>query len=310
MNTLPEVFESAIVDLVPVSPESLQRQVNAIQKAMEQVMKEGTHYGVIPGCKEKSLYKAGAEKINLLFRLVPEFSFETNNLPNGHLEIITTCYLHVSHLKGPIVGQGVGSASTLESKHRYRSGEGQDTGVLVPKEYWTNRDISLIGGKGHMAKKVDGAWHVFKMTEKVENPDIADQYNTVRKMSKKRSMVDATITATAASDIFTQDIEDMPDLDVTPTQEAPKAQQQEAQKPTEQASAETDDVITFGKHKGERWDNLTNDYLNWMVSNAKDVKYSTRALAELDRRKDNQTIPSAWNDDNYNFPTEENEAAQ
>jgi hypothetical protein len=42
-----------------------------------------------------------------------------------------------------------------------------------------------------------------------ENPNIADVYNTVLKMAKKRSHVDATITACAASDIFTQDVEDM-----------------------------------------------------------------------------------------------------
>jgi hypothetical protein len=41
-----------------------------------------------------------------------------------------------------------------------------------------------------------------------ENPDIADLYNTVLKMAKKRAFVDATITATAASDFFTQDVED------------------------------------------------------------------------------------------------------
>lgn len=42
-----------------------------------------------------------------------------------------------------------------------------------------------------------------------ENPDLADTYNTVLKMAKKRAHVDAVITACAASDIFTQDIEDI-----------------------------------------------------------------------------------------------------
>jgi len=42
-----------------------------------------------------------------------------------------------------------------------------------------------------------------------ERQDIADMYNTVLKMAKKRSLVDAILTATAASDIFTQDIEDI-----------------------------------------------------------------------------------------------------
>jgi hypothetical protein len=35
--------------------------------------------------------------------------------------------------------------------------------------------------------------------------------NTVLKMAKKRAQIDLTLTATAASDVFTQDIEDMPD---------------------------------------------------------------------------------------------------
>jgi hypothetical protein len=37
----------------------------------------------------------------------------------------------------------------------------------------------------------------------------ADVYNTVLKMAKKRAFVDATLNASGASDIFTQDIEDM-----------------------------------------------------------------------------------------------------
>jgi len=44
---------------------------------------------------------------------------------------------------------------------------------------------------------------------KAENPDIADVYNTVLKIAKKRAHVDAIITVTAASDIFIQDVEDL-----------------------------------------------------------------------------------------------------
>jgi len=40
-------------------------------------------------------------------------------------------------------------------------------------------------------------------------PDPADVENTILKMAQKRAMVAATLSATAASDIFTQDIEDM-----------------------------------------------------------------------------------------------------
>ena len=39
----------------------------------------------------------------------------------------------------------------------------------------------------------------------------ADIANTVLKMAKKRAQIDLTLTATAASDCFTQDVEDLPE---------------------------------------------------------------------------------------------------
>ena len=65
-------------------------------------------------------------------------------------------------------GAGVGSCSTMETKFRYRWQGGQ----------------------------------------RVEFDNPADYYNTVLKMAKKRAHVDAILTATAASDCFTQDVED------------------------------------------------------------------------------------------------------
>jgi hypothetical protein len=44
------------------------------------------------------------------------------------------------------------------------------------------------------------------------NDKLPDQYNTVLKMSNKRALVAAVLNTTAASDIFTQDIEDMPEF--------------------------------------------------------------------------------------------------
>ena len=68
----------------------------------------------------------------------------------------------------------------------------------------------MIGGKGFTVKKVDGqGWMVAKGGEKVETDNPADHYNTVLKMAKKRALVDAVLTTTAASDIFTQDLEDL-----------------------------------------------------------------------------------------------------
>lgn len=155
-----------------LSVNDIRAQVNKIQALMKEIMHKDEHFGVIPGTKKPSLYKPGAEKLGLAFRLAPDFDVKRNDLDDGHREYEVICTLY--HMPtGNKVGQGVGNCSTLESKFRYRN-------------VWENG-----------------------VKTKVENPDIADVYNTVMKMAKKRAHVDAMITACAASDIFAQDLEDV-----------------------------------------------------------------------------------------------------
>lgn len=165
-----------VVDVEISEPHSLveiKRQVNLIQQIMKDVMQEGQHYGVIPGCGKKAcLLKPGAEKISLTFKLRPVIGngdIIIDTLPNGHKEYTVHC--HILNYSGVEMATGIGSCSTMEKKFRYR------------KNYATGKQE--------------------------ENPDIADVYNTVLKMAKKRAYVDGILSATAASDIFTQDLEDM-----------------------------------------------------------------------------------------------------
>lgn len=198
-----------------MNPAQIIRQVALIQTVLHQVMKDGEHFGVIPGTGNKpSLLKPGAEKLSLTFRLSPSYRIERVEYPGGHREYIVHCSL--THIPtGTEVGQGVGSCSTLEAKYRFRTGPAESTGRPVPKDYWALRDKDpagakkLLGGPGYSAKKVDGSWEIVQQGEKVEHDNPADYYNTVLKMAKKRAHVDAILTATAASDIFTQDVEDL-----------------------------------------------------------------------------------------------------
>ncbi len=199
------------------SPREVMAQIQAIQHLMKEGMKENEHFGVIPGTNSKpALLKPGAEKLGLMFRLAGKYETQEASLPNGHLDVRVKCSLY--HIvTGHFWGEGLGSCSTMESKYRYRSGVGESTGVKVPKEYWDLRRTDPkaaqdIIGKGFTTKKDPdtGIWYIMEKIDKVENPDIADIYNTVRKMAKKRAFVDAMLSATAASDIFTQDIIDEP----------------------------------------------------------------------------------------------------
>lgn len=208
-----------VVDVEPMTPAAMIQNVKDIQQMMEQVMKKDHHFGVIPGCGDKpALLKPGAEKLMLMFHLAPSFKINRTDFKGGHREYEIICSL-TNQNTGAFVGQGVGLCSTLESKYRYRGAEKISTGNAVPKDYWNLRKADpkkaqeMIGGAGFVTTKDDsGQWMIAKKGERQENPDLPDQYNTVLKMAKKRAQVDACLTATAASDIFAQDIEDMPEF--------------------------------------------------------------------------------------------------
>ena len=190
-------------------------QVNLIQHVMREVMKENEHYGVIPGTGTKpTLLKAGAEKLCLTFRLAP--SYEITELRDGnHLTVMSKCTL--THIPtGKVFGSGMGSCSTKESKYAYRNANrkcpncGAEAIIKGKEEY---------GGGWLCFKKKGGCGATFlekdtlitgQVVGRVVNEDVADQYNTVLKMANKRSLVAVCLNSLAASDIFTQDIEDMP----------------------------------------------------------------------------------------------------
>lgn len=221
------------------SIDDLKDQVQVIQQAMKSVMKNDEHFGVIPGTNKPTLLKPGAEKLSLLFRLAPKYAVDRFDMENGHREYEVRCTLvHIN--TGNFIGEGVGSCSTMEKKYRYRKAGrvcpecGEESIIKGKKEYgggWL-----CFQKKGGCGKKwKDGAKEIESQSAgQVENPDIADAYNTVLKMAKKRAHVDAILTATAASDIFTQDVEDMPEF--SESNKSPEKSSKPEKKPSKEAS--------------------------------------------------------------------------
>lgn len=230
--------DSTQVPLVPeynydkpaLSADEIHGQVQLIQQVMRAVMQEGYHYGVIPGTEKPTLLKPGAEKLITTFRLAPLLHVELRDLGNGHREYQVRCTLvHIP--TGKVYGEGLGSCSTMETKYRYRNSKltcpfcHQETIIKGRAEY----------GGGYLCfQRKGGCGAKFSMNDKaitsqsigrIENTDLADTWNTVLKMAKKRALVDATLTATAASDCFTQDLEDFQSEPAVPapTQDLPPA---------------------------------------------------------------------------------------
>lgn len=235
-----EVGESSIGSKL----QSLKNNAILIHQVMAEVLKENEHYGTIPGTNKPTLLKSGAEKISMVFRFFPAYDVQVNHLDNGHREYMIKCSL--ANQNGEIIGMGVGICSTMESKYRYRNDRVSEYVGEIPKDYRENKDKYR---KQYLSAQKDesGTWGFYKtIVTKKENPDIADTYNTVLKMAKKRAYVDAVITATGCSDMFTQDVEDFieepPIMEVKKEQEQPKPKQEiKEANPPETASRSTDE---------------------------------------------------------------------
>ena len=183
------------------------------------------------------------------------------------------------------MGEGIGSCSSWEAKYRYRwvdenaiSRLGLDKSTLntrggaisefefainkaetsgqygKPAEYWAKWKQAIADGKARKINKAkkDGttspAYEMDMTMYRVPNSEFADIINTVQKIAQKRAYVAATLSATNASDYFTQDLEDYIEVEAIHTGGNPvgtqaaadfvrdqKLQQQRAEQEVQQA---------------------------------------------------------------------------
>ena len=196
-----------------VSAGDLVKRLEVIKGAMHDAMERDVDYGIIPGTNKPALLKPGAEKLSVLFQLDVELDNEKIWHPDGHLTVISKATAYHAPT-GTRLGSGEGICSTRESRYAQRT---------------ANRKCVVCGAEAIIKGKEEygGGWICFKRkggcgekysdddpqitsqaVGKVDNPDIADTYNTVTKMASKRARVDAILSVTGASALFTQDVED------------------------------------------------------------------------------------------------------
>jgi len=201
---------------------------DAIQKLKNLVLTKDVDYGIIPGTDKPTLLKPGAEKINSFFGYVPRYDVLAGSIEdwNGQLYGEPLFYYHVVctlEKDGKPVGAGTGSCSSWERKYRYRASkrlcpECGAASLIKGKAEWEKGDYKIRGSficfekKGGCGAKFygDDPAILNQPLGEVANPDVADIVNTVQKMADKRAYVAATLSATGASQWFTQDVEDLP----------------------------------------------------------------------------------------------------
>lgn len=161
---------------------------------MKEVMKDGDHYGTIPGCGDKKvLLKPGAEKIMATFRISPTFTVEDLSTADECRYRVTATGTYSQ--TNTFLGQGIGECSSGEEKFKWRTAVCDEEFDETPE----NR---------RRAKWKKGAYGKPAYKTKQVREDHADKANTVLKMAVKRALVAMVLIVTAASDIFTQDLEE------------------------------------------------------------------------------------------------------
>lgn len=168
-----------------------------IDDAINRRMKDGVHYGLIPGTKRKSLLKPGAETLQELFGLSSASDIEIIAYPGEHREVRAKCT--ISAPDGTMIAQRSGICTTYETKYRYRT---ENTGAVVPGDYWKKgapeyKNPDVLGGADFFPRKVDGQWLIFHQIAVTNQPD---NWHTVGSMAEKRAYVAAIIVACGASD--------------------------------------------------------------------------------------------------------------
>lgn len=188
-------------DTSPVSVQETLQTMRIVQQVMKSVMKEGVHFGVIPGCKQPSLYKAGSEALLSTFHIAVEPNVEEFVIRDERNRVTEIRYRvrcvgrHIG--TGKEVGFGVGECSTGEDKYAWRRAV-CDEEFDATEESHRRIKWAKWQGKVQQIKQI-------RVTP-------ADMSNTVLKMAKKRAQIDLTLTALGCSDIFAQDLEDLDDV--------------------------------------------------------------------------------------------------
>ncbi len=247
--------------------QDLIEQKKVIAQCMKELMKVNEHYGVIPGTGQRkdadgkdlppkpSLLKPGADLIGFMFRLDADYINEEVIHDPGYIYYRVKCVL--THIPtGKRVGSGVGSCNSREERfHRAAPKKcprcGKETIFRSkPRNKDEERNPDKLGW--YCWAKKSGCGANFQADDETITgqdsgiKDPSDLDNSILKMALKRARVDAILTATAASDFFTQDVEDLEGKAaeyIPPQKEGsdPKAQpapsNQSTQAPTGQSSA-------------------------------------------------------------------------
>jgi len=194
MNAVVEVDTASMVPARSANPTAeVVAHAKTVQQVMQAVMKPNVHYGAIPGAGDKpTLLKSGAEVLCMTFRIADRYEV-TDLSRDGAIRYRVNC-IGEHQTTGATLGSGMGECSTDEEKYRWRK-------AVCKEEFDATAETHR---RMKFGRKAGGHYTVQQI--RTEPADLA---NTVLKMACKRAKIAMVLNVTAASDMFSQDLEDL-----------------------------------------------------------------------------------------------------
>lgn len=159
-----------------------------MQQLVGEVLTPQIDWGVIPGVPGRNLFDPGAQKIFAAFNVYAGERRIINMEDDASRISICVEVPLIARETGRVVATGVGAASTLETKYKYRW-------VDDPKA-WGLDELTIAGLK---TKKSDS-----RTMYRVPNPEHSELLNTIIKIASKRAEVDAAESLPGVATVLRQ----------------------------------------------------------------------------------------------------------
>lgn len=211
MNTLAVLDRDAAIEGVTVL-------ASIVRQLRESVFVKDADYGVIPNTGSKPvLLLPGMEKLMRALNLRAEYVEREKRLDfdGGLFYFEYECRL-MNYDSDICVSTAIGSANSYESKWRWREQKRRcpacgAEAIIKGKQEYGGGWLCFKKQNGCGAKFSDGDAAIEAQTVgRVQNPDIADQLNTICKIAQKRALASAIKGAANVSEFFTVDLDDLP----------------------------------------------------------------------------------------------------
>lgn len=222
--------ETPVTHLVPANPDAFPQQVElmpamSVEQAIvrkqqivefvSKIMVKDHDFGTIPGTDKPTLYKPGGERLASYFGLSSdsqtlEAVYDWMGKDHGGEPFFSFTIRCVLSRGGVFIVGADGHCNSWEKKYRYRKSGRKcpvcGSAAIMPSQYsdcayYCNRKKDGCGAKIAPDSPHCAAIEA-QVVEKVPNPEIADQVNTILKMAEKRAFLAAVLIAVNASEFF------------------------------------------------------------------------------------------------------------